>query len=140
MRVLPLMTLGIALFAQGVLASGNKETVENFVEAFNRQDIDAMLEFTTDDLRWMSIVNGQLSIETSNQDELREAMASYFASTPSARAEIRSMTESGPFVHTVEEALWSSHGAKKNQCGMAVYEILEGNIQNVWYFQVHECP
>jgi ketosteroid isomerase-like protein len=134
------MALGIALFAQGVPASSNKDTVENFVEAFNRHDIDAMLELTTDDLRWMSLANEQLSIEASNQRELREAMASYFASTPSARAEIRSITESGPFVHTVEEALWSSHGAKKNQCSMAVYEILEGNVHNVWYFPVHECP
>ena len=140
MRVLPLMALGIAVFAQGVLASGNKETVENFVEAFNRHDIDAMLELTTDDLRWISVTNEQLSIEASNQGELREAMASYFATTPSARAEIRSITESGPFVHTVEEALWSSHGVEKNQCSMAVYEILEGNVHNVWYFPAHECP
>lgn len=140
MRVLPLMALGIALFAQGVLASGNKETVENFVEAFNQHDIDAMLELATDDLRWMSVADGQLSKEASNQGELREAMASYFASTPSVRAEIRSITESGPFVHTVEEALWSSHGAEKNQCSMAVYEILEGNVRNVWYFPAHECP
>jgi hypothetical protein len=134
------MALGIALFAQGVLASGNKETVENLVEAFNRHDIDAMLELTTDDLRWMSIANEQLSIEASNQGELREAMSSYFASTPSARAEIRSITESGPFVHTVEEAFWSFNGAEKSQCSVAVYEILEGNVHNVWYFPAHECP
>jgi hypothetical protein len=71
-----------------------------------------MLELTTDDLRWMSVTNEQLSIDASSQGQLREAMSSYFASTPSARAEIRSITESGPFVHTVEEALWSSHGVE----------------------------
>lgn len=140
MRGLSLLVLAVALNSQVVLASGNAEAVEKFVEAFNRHDVDAMLELATEGLRWMSLADERLSLETLGRVELREAMASYFSSTPSARAVIRSISESGPFVHTVEEALWRSHGAEKSQCSMAVYELSEGKVRNVWYFPAYECP
>jgi hypothetical protein len=134
-----LMVLGVALYAQSVMAGGNAEAVENFVEAFNRHDVDAMHDVATEDIRWMSLADEQLSVETSNQAQLREAMADYFVNVPSARAEILSITEIGPFVHTVEEAFWGSDGAEKSQCSMAVYELSGGRVRNVWYFPAHEC-
>lgn len=90
MRGSALMVLGVALYAQSVMAGGNAEAVENFVEAFNRHDVDAMLDVATEDIRWMSLADEQLSVETSNQAQLREAMADYFVNVPSARAEILS--------------------------------------------------
>jgi len=129
----------LILFCQVAFAGDNGELVQRFVSAFNQHDVDAMLELSAPDMRWMSVAGDRISIETSTHDELRTAMTGYFENTPGARAEIRSMSESGPFVHTLEEAFWQSSGAERSQCSMAVYERLDGKLQNVWYFPAHRC-
>jgi len=128
------------LFCQVAFAGENAELVERFVSAFNHHDVDAMLEFSAPDIRWMSVSGDRITTETSTHAELRDAMAGYFESVPAARAEIRSISESGRFVHTLEEAFWLSGGAERSQCSMAVYELLDGKLQNVWYFPGHQCP
>lgn len=138
MKTAILLLSGLVLSTYAV-AGRNSENVERFVEAFNEHDIDAMLDLAAEDVRWMYVAGDQLSIETSTRLQLREAMAGYFASTPGARAEIRSITESGSFVHTVEKAYWNSNGVDKNQCSMAVYQFVEGKVLNVWYFPAYEC-
>ena len=138
MRVKTLIPL--LFLCQVAFAGENTELVERFVSAFNQQDIDAMLEFTAPDMRWMSVSGDRISTETSTRTELRDAMAGYFESTPGVRAEIRSISESGQFVHTLEEAFWLSGGIERSQCSMAVYELLDGKLKNVWYFPAHRCP
>lgn len=138
-RMSMLLLSGLVL-STNVVAGRNAENVERFVEAFNQQDIDAMLNLAAEDVRWMSVAGDQLSIETSTRLQLREAMAGYFAGAPGVRAEIRSITESGSFVHTVEKAFWNSNGTEKSQCSMAVYEFVEVKVRNVWYFPAYECP
>jgi hypothetical protein len=134
-------TLISLLFScQVAFAGENAETVERFIAAFNQHNVDAILELSAVDMRWMSVSGEQISIETSTHAELREAMGGYFESTPSARAEVRSISESGSFVITLEEAFWSSGGAEKSRCSVAVYELFEQKIQNVWYFPAHHCP
>jgi len=125
---------------QVIFAGENADTVERFIAAFNQHNVDVMLELSAVDMRWMSVSGEQISIETSTHAELREAMRSYFGSTPSARAEVRSISEIGSFVSTLEEAFWSSGGAEKSRCSMTVYELFEQKIQNVWYFPAHQCP
>lgn len=139
MKIGRVFVLVFLLGSEGVLASSETEVVEGFVSAFSDHDIDAMLEWTTDDVRWMSVSGASLSIETAGRDALREAMAGYFSSTPSARAEIVSSTASGSFVHAVEKATWMVDGIERSGCSMAVYELADGKIRNVWYFPAHEC-
>ena len=130
----------LLLFCQAAFAGGNAELVERFVSAFNQHDVGAMLEFSAPDIRWMSVSGDRISTETSTHAELRDAMAGYFENTPDARAEIRSISESGQFVHTLEQAFWISGSTERSQCSMAVYELHDGKLQNVWYFPAHECP
>ncbi|MEQ8315466.1 MAG: nuclear transport factor 2 family protein [Gammaproteobacteria bacterium] len=123
-----------------VFAAENYSIVERFIEAFNQHDVSAMLELTESDLHWMSVAGQNLSIEASGQSELRDSMKAYFESTPSARSNILSIRESGPFVHTLEQAVWSAGGVERNQCSIAVYELEANKIRNVWYFPEHSCP
>ena len=127
------------VFSHSAIAEGGAKTVERFIEAFNKHDVEAMLTQASSDSRWMSIAGQKLSTETSTHEELRSAMTGYFESIPSARSEVRSIKESGPFVYTLEEAFWSSNGTEKSQCSVAVYELSENKIQNVWYFPAHDC-
>ena len=139
MRTVFGMVLTLVVFSHSVFAGESSKTVERFIDAFNQHDVDAMLEQASSDSLWMSIAGQQLSTETSTHAELRTAMTGYFKSIPSARSEVRSINESGSFVYTVEEAFWLSNGVEKSQCSVAVYELSEKKIQNVWYFPAHDC-
>jgi len=128
------------LISQAAFATEGTETVKLFVKAFNTQDINTMLDLTTPDMKWMNISGQQIAIETSTHAELGKAMLSYFESTPSTKSEIRYLNESGAFVYALEEAFWSSSEVEKSRCSMAVYELLGGKINHVWYFPAHQCP
>jgi hypothetical protein len=132
--------VSLLFLCQFAFAGENADPVERFVSAFNQHDVNGMIELTTPDVRWMSVSGKQISIEASTHAELSAAMTGYFESTPGARAEIGSISESGQFVHTLERAFWLADGAERSQCSMAVYELLDGKIQNVWYFPTHQCP
>lgn len=139
MRKLFGILLASLSFNQMASAAESAKLVERFVQAFNQHNVDAMLELSTEDLHWMSVTGPKITIETSNQAELQESMVSYFESTPSVRSEVHSVTESGPFVFTVEEAFWLHNGIEKSQCSIAVYQFESAKIQSVWYFPEHSC-
>ena len=124
--------------AQG-LGPGPKGAVIELLAAFNAHDVDLMLEACAEDIMWMMVGADKISVEARGAEALREGMAAYFESVPSASSLLRSAVESGPFVVTVEEARWESGGEKKSQCSAAVYEVKEGKVQNVWYFPSHKC-
>ena len=124
--------------AQG-LGSGSKAAVTELLAAFNAHDVDLMLGACAEDIVWMMVGADKISVEASGAEALREGMAAYFESVPSASSVLRSAVESGPFVITVEEARWESDGETKSQCSAAVYEVKEGKVQNVWYFPSHKC-
>lgn len=121
------------------LASGPKGVVIHPLAAFNAHDVDRMLDACADDIMWMMVGADEIAVEARGAEALREGMAGYFESVPSASSVLRSAVESGPFVVTVEEARWQSGGERKSQCSAAVYEVREGKIHNVWYFPSHEC-
>ena len=130
----------IAMLSGGAFAGTSAETVKHYVQAYNDRDVEKMLASVATDIRWMSVAEDAVSVETSNRIELRAAMSAYFLSTSNTRSELRSIVESGPFVHTVEEAFWSTADGVKSQCSMAIYELAEQKIRNVWYFAAYPCP
>ena len=119
--------------------SGPREAVIALLAAFNAHDVDMMLAASADDILWMMVGAEEIAVEASGAEALSEAMAGYFESVPSARSVLRSAVESGPFVVTVEEAMWESRGEQKSQCSAAVYEVQDRKVKNVWYFPSHEC-
>ncbi len=120
-------------------ATDNVAIVEGFVAAYNRHDVDGMLEFVAPDVRWMSVTAHSMSTEVAGREQLGQSMREYFAGLSSTRSEVRTISRSGPFVHTVEQAFWKSGDVEKSQCSVAVYEITDGLVQNVWYFDGHAC-
>ncbi len=113
--------------------------VQSFVEAYNAHDVDKMLAHVTDDIRWMSVDGEQIGIEASGKTALGNAMKEYFTGLPSARSEIRHSHALGDFVSVIEKALWSSNGVTKSQCAVAVYQLRDGYIANVWYHSAQPC-
>lgn len=139
MRTFLRLFLILFLAPNWAFAAQETETVKAFVEAFNKRNVDAMLALAAPDLKWMSVSGQQISTETATHSALRQAMQSYFKSTPSARSHIRQIQQSGAFVYALEEAFWQADGTEKSQCSMAVYELKKGKVQHVWYFAAHQC-
>ena len=81
--------------AQG-LGSGPKAAVTELLAAFNAHDVDLMLEACAEDIVWMMVGADKISVEASGAEALREGMAAYFESVPSASSVLRSAVESGP--------------------------------------------
>ena len=117
----------------------NEKLVRSFVEAFNAHDVPRMLTFVAPDLRWMTVTGDKIGLETSDTKSLSDSMQKYLQRLPSARSELRSVTASGAFVNTVEEARWEANGRPRSQCSVAIYEIADSRIKNVWYFPAHPC-
>lgn len=138
---LPALALVMATACPSLASDAQDEirVVREFVAAFNAHDADAMLALAAEDIRWMSVSETEITVQAESANALGEAMAGYFSNTPGARAEIRSITASGPFVNTVEEAFWGVDGEENSQCAIAVYELAGEEIKSVWYFSGHTC-
>ena len=117
----------------------NLKVVLNYVNAFNAQDIPAMLQNTTEDIKWMSVYGEQLSLETTGKAPLKQTLQHYYQQVPSIHSELLEKKSSGPFVYTVEKASWKSDGENKSQCSPAIYQLEKGLIKHVWYFAAFAC-
>jgi ketosteroid isomerase-like protein len=142
-----LLVLALILFgsnstnlkAKSLLVDENQKVVLDYVEAFNQKKIELMLEHTTEDILWMSLVDDNVSVETKGKNALKQALLSYFKSTPSIHSEILKIHVSGPFAYTVEKAHWKSQGKAKSQCSPAMYQFEYNKISHVWYFKSYDC-
>ncbi len=117
----------------------HEKIVWDYVEAFNQKDIDSMLKYTTDEIRWMSVSGESIVLETKGKKTLKESLVGYFKSTPSIHSKILTINTSGPFVYTVEKAQWESKQEVKSQCSPAVYQFDSNKISHVWYFESYVC-
>lgn len=108
--------------------------VSEFLAAFNAQDAAGMGTLVTEDIKWLSVANGETSIEVEGRSSLVTAMAGYFSACPSCRSSISKMMPSRDRVSVIEVASWESDGVRKSQQAMAVYEFSGSKIAAVYYF------
>ncbi len=133
------LLIGLLISPLSQANESETQVVKSFVEAYNQQDLEGMLDLTTSDVSWMSVESKKLSIITAGKEQLSKAIQGFFANGNHGRSEILSIQGSGDFVHTVEKAIWSSEGKEKSQCSVAIYELKEQKILNVWYYPAHQC-
>lgn len=129
------------LLAPGVLAAQitTQQTVQNFVTAFNQQDVETMLNLASDDVVWMSVAGEIIAVEAAGSSALKTAMQDYFSSHPDSYSKINQIQSSGPWVTTLEHAGRDVDGQFRGQCAYAMYRLNEGLIESVWYFAAHTC-
>ena len=110
--------------------------VREFVAASNRHDVDAMVRATEENFRWIQVVGDRATVEVAGHTDLRSWLESYFAATPSAKAEIGPVAVNGLFASTVEIARWTGKdGMPRAQSATSVYEFApDGRLRHVWYF------
>jgi hypothetical protein len=110
--------------------------VECYIAAYNRHDVDAMVELVHPEVEWLSVTGATISVEAHGAAALHAALRRYFASLPSARAAIEAMMPAGAYVSVYERAHWEVRGEGRSQTALAVYEVADGRIRRVWYYPV----
>lgn len=137
-----IMTVVLALVFMpmpAVAASSETEVVQEFVAAFNAQDVERMLAVAHEDIEWFylesgGVEGGSIHRETSGKAELRKAMTDYFASCPSCRSSIEIGNVHGAYLSVLETASWRVEGEERSQSSLAVYRIEDGKVRSVWYY------
>ena len=116
------------------------DLINEYIELYNQHDLDNMLNLLSDEVKWMSVSEDKLNIETQGKEELRESLKNYFENIPSARSELLFLEARGDYLQAFEKALWKNKdGEEKSQCASSVYE-LDGNlIKNIWYYPSFSC-
>lgn len=117
----------------------NRKVVTDFVDAFNKHNIEDMLALVTESIRVMYLDGGDISTQADNPDTLREEMRNYFADFPTAASTLSQLVVSNNFVSAVEQASWQHDGQTRRQCSLSVYELENYKIKNVWYYAAHAC-
>lgn len=114
----------------------NEQRVRDYVAAFNKREIDSMLRMVSDDIQWLSVAGDKITVETQGKARLRESMAAYFKSIPTAKSELEWVRATASRVAVMERAAWQSTSGPKSQAGLAVYEFSGELISRVYYYPV----
>ncbi len=142
-RVVLLVSLVLgpsAVFPQASDTGDKLGVVHEFLDAFNAHDAAEMSTMVADDIQWLSVRNGAVSIELEGRAALAAAMREYFASCPTCRSEIRGEMSSSERVSVVEVASWVGPNGPRSQQSMAVYEFSGSLIRRIYYFPEEAVP
>jgi hypothetical protein len=136
MRHLLLALLLLPAAVLGQMQMTPDAVLRAFTEAGNRGDVEAMLGWVEDDVQWLHVAGPAVQVEVEGKANLREWLASYYASTPEARSVLGPIAWQGRVATTVETASWKgSDGRRRAQAAPVVYAFSErGRIATIWYF------
>jgi hypothetical protein len=112
--------------------------VRAFVAAFNERSIDDMLKLASDDVEWLSVNAGKISIVTAGKQALQMSMMAYFKSCATCRSEIEISGSTATRVAAIETASWQGKNGSQRQSSLSVYELEAGLIRRVYYYPVEK--
>ena len=130
--------LGNELVAAADAATSNEQRVRNYVEAYNRHDVDAMMTMVSDEIQWLNVAGDKLSVETRGKEQLRASLVSYFKSMPTAKSSLEWVQMTSSRVAAKEKAIWESKTGEKSQSSLSVYEFKGGLIARVYYYSAEK--
>ncbi len=138
MKTLSVLLMSLLLTGYDDAAQGSEDhalaVVYRQVEAFNRHDVDGIMEVIHPEFKWFSVNGDAVEVETESAEELATAMQDYFKALPSVRSQITQSVVTGPYVAITELATWDLGPEAKQQTSLGVYEVRGGQIVRVWYF------
>ena len=128
----------LAIAAEENLTSQQEQLVQNYTAAFNRQDVDAMMNFVATDIQWLSVNGEKLTLEANGKTELRRGMQEYFATCSSCKSRLQNVFSSGTRVSALEIASFATAQGKQSQQSMSIYEFSGLLIKRVYYFPAED--
>ena len=118
----------------------SQQTIEAYIDAFNGRDFDAMWALVDDQAHWVRVSGTTVTSMLGGREALRDATREYVAANPTARATLLSVAALGNFVQTIQATSTSSEAGGTRQCAATTYELVDGRIATVWYFDSFACP
>lgn len=113
---------------------GPEEVVRGMFHAFNNHDVDELIKYLHDDVKWMNIVDDSINIEIAGKENLYHSTKEYFESVPTVRSEIEELFVTGNYVSFREKVFFQGKYGEKSQASLSVYEVEGDKIIRVWYY------
>ncbi len=129
----------LLIFCSGSLLSQDSTLVtilQHQVDAYNTQNVNALVENVSDDFKYFALTKDTLMLETSGKDQFRKSMERYFnvrKNFPNSIIESYSIVSNRiSFKETVSHI--NKSGQKVASSAMGIYQIEHGKITRAWYF------
>jgi hypothetical protein len=123
-------------WAASVAATPTKQ-IELFIDAYNKHDIEKMLQKTTKEVKWLYNINDKLLVETDGKDAMRVAMVAHFNQQTHARSQLKQSLALGGRVAVIEEAF--SNDGERSQCALSIYQMKQDLIDSITYYAATPC-
>ena len=120
---------GEVLDPREFLPPSPETVVQRQVEAYNAQDIDAFLSFYAEDVKIARLPLGEVSYD--GREAMRLRYSRLFEDNPELNCTIVNRTVHGNWV--VDQEFVSGVKGRTRIRAVAIYEVHDGLIQNVWF-------
>ena len=110
------------------------EILNEYFEAFNNHDVNALSAMASEDIRLMSLTPDTMTVDLTGREQMETWLEGYFKSLPNVRSGYSGLIVREPFFSFIETAQWGPDSARKQQSSMATYLIEDDKIQRVWYY------
>lgn len=107
-----------------------EQVVQRQLEAYNAHDIDAFLATYADDVKMYQHPD---TLVTSGLEQARETYTRLFTSQPNIHAAIASRIVQGDYV--IDHEVVTGFPGGREFRAVAIYQVKNGKIQNVWFLQ-----
>lgn len=105
------------------------------VVAFNKGDVERLVNNVSEDFKWYSLTSDTLIIEVTGKHNFKKSMENYFRSGRKVTSTIDSYSIDGDRISFREVVSHKNKsGEKVSSSAMGIYEIKEGKITRAWYF------
>ena len=134
-----ILSLVASLFLAGCAAGESGPSIqlvrEHFAR-FNAHDAPGLGALSSEDVAWYTISGDSITPNAQGNEAVIDGLTQYFEALPSVRAELEHVHAAGSYVIARERVAWTGpDGGERSQAAYSVYEIREGEISNVWYFE-----
>ncbi len=125
---------GVVLDPDELLPPSPETVVQRQVEAYNARDVDAFLSFYAEDAVIRRLPANEIAWDS--REAMRPRYAKRFAENPDLNCTITQRVVHGDWV--VDHELVTGVKSRPRARAVAIYEVREGLIRNVWFLPVEE--
>ena len=111
------------------------EVVNDQFDAFNKADIDRLVNNVTDDFKWFFITSDSSGVEVEGKANFRKGMENYFKGGRKVTSKMESFViheNRISFKEVVSHQ--NSKGETVSSSAMGIYEVRGDKISRAWYF------